>query len=136
MKRSSGTLLYRHTPAGLEVMLIHASGWYNRKSPWGIPKGEIDAGETAEQAARRETWEETGVVPGPLFPLGEVKYTKSGKVVHAFAGPAPEGCEPRCASWEIDQAAFLTLEVARGRIHPDQAAFLDRLEEELAKGAG
>jgi predicted NUDIX family NTP pyrophosphohydrolase len=134
MKQAAGTLLYRNTPAGLEVLLIHASGWYNRKAPWGIPKGEIDEGESEEQAARRETFEETGVKPGPLFPLGEVRYTKSRKTVHAFAGPIPEGCEPRCASWEIDGAEFVPLEKARERIHPDQAAFLDRLVEALAKG--
>jgi predicted NUDIX family NTP pyrophosphohydrolase len=136
MKRSAGTLLYRHTPKGLEVLLVHASGWYSKKAPWGIPKGEIDPGETEEAAARRETWEETAMEAGPLIPLGEIQYTKSRKVVYAFGGPAAEGCEPRCASWEIDGAEFLPLDVARARIHPDQAAFLDRLLEALAKEAG
>jgi 8-oxo-dGTP pyrophosphatase MutT (NUDIX family) len=36
---------------------------------WEIPAGRIDAGETPEQAARRETLEETGWEPGPLTPL-------------------------------------------------------------------
>jgi len=38
MKESAGTLLYRHTPDGLEVLLVHPSGNYNRGKPWGIPK--------------------------------------------------------------------------------------------------
>ena len=67
MKESAGTLLYRRGAGGaLEVLLVHASGNYNRKAPWGIPKGLVDPGETPEQTARRETLEETGVVAGAL----------------------------------------------------------------------
>ena len=127
MKQSAGTLLYRQGPSGLEVLLVHPSGNYNRKAPYGIPKGEPDAGEELEAAARRETAEETAVTPTDLKPLGEIVYQKSRKHVHAFAGPAPANCEPRCASWEIDQARFVPLEEARRIIHPDQAPFLDRL---------
>jgi 8-oxo-dGTP pyrophosphatase MutT (NUDIX family) len=36
---------------------------------WEIPAGRIDPGETPEQAAARETLEETGWEPGPLRPL-------------------------------------------------------------------
>ncbi len=135
MKQSSGTLLYRTGASGVEVMLVHPSGWYNRSKPWGIPKGELDGDESPEQAARRETEEETGVQAGTLVPLGHIEYTKSKKRVHAFAGPAPEGCEPRCASWEIDGAKFFPLAEARACIHPDQAAFLDRLAARLTPGA-
>jgi predicted NUDIX family NTP pyrophosphohydrolase len=131
MKESSGTLLYRMGPTGLEVLLVHASGNYNRKAPWGIPKGEPNEGEELEATARRETEEETGVIAGELVPLGSMVYRKSPKRVHAYAGPAPKDAEPRLASWEIDQARFLPLAEARERIHPDQAVFLDRLMERL-----
>ncbi|MCI0640600.1 MAG: NUDIX domain-containing protein [Gemmataceae bacterium] len=132
MKKSAGTLLYRQTPNGIEVLLVHASGWYNRGKPWSIPKGEPDPSEAdLEGTARRETLEETGVAAGTLAPLGNMKYSKSGKVIHAFAGPAPQDAEPRCASWEIDQARFLPLEEARKLLHPEQAVFLDRLQELL-----
>jgi predicted NUDIX family NTP pyrophosphohydrolase len=128
MKQSSGTLLYRRGPGGLEVLLVHPSGNYNRRAPWGIPKGEPNDGEDdPEQTARRETLEETGVEAGPLVALGHIDYVKSRKRVHCFAGPAPDGAAPRCASWEIDQARFVPLDEARRLIHPDQAAFLDRL---------
>src|SRR6185295_17358742 len=132
MKQSAGILLYRRGPAGLEVLLVHPSGNYNRKAPWGIPKGEPDPGEALEDAARRETREETGiVVPGPLLPLESIVYKKSKKQVHAYAAEAPPGLEPSCASWEIDGARFMGMEEARKRIHPDQASFLDRLEKLL-----
>ncbi len=132
MIQSAGTLLHRKGPQGLEVLLVHPSGNYNRGKPWSIPKGIPDAGEELEAAARRETLEETGVAAGALRALGDIQYRKSGKRIHCYAGPAPENSQPLCASWEVDQAAFLPIARARAVIHPDQAAFLDRLEELLA----
>jgi predicted NUDIX family NTP pyrophosphohydrolase len=137
MKQSSGTLLYRHGADGLEVLLVHPSGHYNRRAPWGIPKGVPDDNESdLEATARRETEEETGVVvTGPLTALGHIEYVKSRKRVYCFAGPAPADAAPRCASWEVDQASFVPLDRARELIHPDQAAFLDRLQEHLRTNA-
>ncbi len=40
----------------------------------GLPKGHIDPGETALQAATREVREETGVVAERIHDLGEVRY--------------------------------------------------------------
>ena len=132
MKTSAGTLLYRHGANGLEVLLVHASGNYNRHKPWSIPKGEPDPDEDdLEATARRETLEETGVAAGALTPLGTIKYSKSGKTIHAYAGPAPADAAPHCASWEIDQERFVPLEEARKLLHPEQAPFLDRLAEML-----
>jgi predicted NUDIX family NTP pyrophosphohydrolase len=132
MKQSAGTLLYREGASGVEVLLVHPSGAYNRKAPWGIPKGIVDGEEALEATARRETLEETGVEAGELVDLGFIDYKKSKKRVFCFAGPAPAGAEPRRASWEVDQACFLPLPRARQLIHPDQAPFLDRLERRLA----
>ena len=136
MKQAAGIVLYRKTPDELEVLIVHPSGNYNRHKPWSIPKGEPDPGETdLEATARRETLEETGIeVTGPLVSLGLIKYSKSGKVIHAFAGPAITDIEPSCASWEIDQARFVPLKEARRLLHPEQAVFLDRLVERIESG--
>jgi predicted NUDIX family NTP pyrophosphohydrolase len=131
-KLSSGTLLYRIVDGTIEVLLVHPAGNYNRRAPWGIPKGAPDPNEALEQTARRETLEETGLsVAGPLVDLGHVDYTRSKKRVHAFAGPAPADAAPRCASWEVDKAEFIEITRARRIIHPDQAALLDRLQRHL-----
>ena len=124
--QSSGTLLYRMESDGWTVLIVHASGWYNRNKPWSIPKGMPDNGESLEDTARRETWEETGITAGALTDLGFVTYQKSGKKIYCFAGPGPD-VEPICASWEIDAARYLPLEEARKLLHPDQQAFIARL---------
>lgn len=135
MRQSAGLLLWTKTPAGVEVLLVHPSGAYNRKAPFGIPKGEIDEGETPEKAAYRETLEETGIdAPGPYVDLGYIDYKKSRKRVHAFAAELPPGAKPRCASWEIDHADVLPIERAAEVIHPDQRAFLERLARALLSG--
>jgi predicted NUDIX family NTP pyrophosphohydrolase len=134
MKESAGTLLWRVGPEGPEVLLVHASGWYNRKAPWGIPKGEPEPEEPLEEAARRETLEETGVRAGSLRYLGSTVYRKSKKRVHCFSGEAAAEASPRCASWEVDRAEFVPLERARELIHPDQAVFLSRLSDPQSPG--
>ncbi|MCX5742633.1 MAG: NUDIX domain-containing protein [Proteobacteria bacterium] len=127
-KLSSGTVLYRFVGDAIEVLLVHPSGNYNRRAPWGIPKGAPEADEHLEETARRETREETGVdLTGPLVDLGHVDYTRSRKRVHGYAIEAPEGTTPRCASWEVDKVEFIEITRARRIIHPDQAALLDRL---------
>jgi predicted NUDIX family NTP pyrophosphohydrolase len=134
MKHSAGLLIYRRQGKQIEVLLVHPSGNYNRHKPWGIPKGLPDEGETLEEAAVRETREEAGVDMGStaaanLISLGHIDYTRSKKRVHAWAVVAPPDAAPRTASWEVDRAEFVSMEEARRLMHPDQMAFLDRLEE-------
>jgi predicted NUDIX family NTP pyrophosphohydrolase len=130
MKQSAGTLLYRQGDVEIEVLLVHPSGNYNRHAAWSIPKGLPDPGESLEDAARRETLEETGIVAGDLRELGFVEYTKSKKRVHAFAGECAEGV-PRCESWEVDRAEFVPLSRAYQVLHADQRPLLDRLQATL-----
>jgi predicted NUDIX family NTP pyrophosphohydrolase len=135
MKQSAGLLLWRKSDKGVEVLLVHPSGVYNRKAPFGIPKGELDGDETPEKAACREVLEETGVdAPGPYVDLGFIDYKKSRKRVHAFGRELPAGAVPKCASWEIDRADMLPIEKAAEVIHPDQRAFLERLARHLLEG--
>lgn len=132
MRESAGTLLYRLRGGAIEVLLVHPSGNYNRKAPWSIPKGESAPDEDLEATARRETLEETGVVPDELFPLGDMIYQKSRKRVHAFAGLVPMDVIANCASWEVDGAEFVRIDEACNLIHPDQRIFLERLQTLLA----
>jgi predicted NUDIX family NTP pyrophosphohydrolase len=136
MKQTAGTLLYRYTDHGLEVLLVHASGNYNKHASWSIPKGLPDPSEHFEQAARRETQEETGVIAGELTSLGYVDYTKTRKRIHCFAGLAPADAAPKVASWEVDKVEFVSIDKANEIIHPDQAPLLKRLREQLKSTQG
>lgn len=131
-RESSGTVLYRRRGDMIEVLLVHPAGAYNRRAPWGIPKGQPNPGEALEDAARRETMEETAIVVGDLVAVGFVDYTRSRKRVHGFVGEAPPDAAPRCASWEVDKAEFIEITRARRIIHPDQALFLDRMAKVMA----
>lgn len=143
---SAGILLYRRTHGGLEVLLGHPGGpyWRHRDhGAWTLPKGGLDDGEDAEQAARREFEEETGAsAAGALQPLGCIRQ-RGGKQVEAFAMEgdfAPEGLRsidfemewPRGSGKvvrfpELDRVAWFTLEEAAMRILPSQAPLLARL---------
>jgi 8-oxo-dGTP pyrophosphatase MutT (NUDIX family) len=64
--RSAGGLVIR----GAAILLISTRAGKR----WQLPKGHIEAGETAEQAAVREVREETGVTGRVVAALPEVEY--------------------------------------------------------------
>jgi len=145
-KTSAGLLLYRRTPAGLQVLLVHPGGpfWQGKDlGAWSIPKGEVTPGEEPLAAARREFREETGFeVSGPVVPLGHLRQP-GGKTVHAWAmdgdtDPRTLRSNTFSMEWprgsghvqtfpEVDRAEWFDLPEARRRILPGQAAFLDAL---------
>ena len=149
-KRSAGILLHRRG----EVLLVHPGGpfWAKRDDgAWSIPKGEYEDGEDPLAAARREFEEETGLHPaGPFLPLGSIRQ-KAGKTVHAWAwegdaDPARVTSNSMRTEWprgsgqwltfpEVDRCAWFDPDVARVKLNPAQAEFVDRLEAALREGA-
>ncbi|MDW9901172.1 NUDIX domain-containing protein [Sinorhizobium meliloti] len=146
-KKSAGVLLYRCEAGNLLVLLVHPGGpfWMNRDlGAWSIPKGEYDADEEPEAAARREFLEETGIaITGPFEFLGEERQ-KGGKLVTAYAHESEFDVAslrsnvfetewpPRSGRMqvfpEVDRAGWFTLEEARSKINVAQRPFIDRLE--------
>ena len=53
-----------------ETVLLVERGSGHGAGRWSLPGGHVEAGETAEAAARREAFEETGREPGALTLLG------------------------------------------------------------------
>jgi predicted NUDIX family NTP pyrophosphohydrolase len=154
--RSAGILLHRRREGRPEVLLVHPGGpfWARRQAgAWSIPKGEYAPEDDPLAAARREFEEELGVPPpdGPVHDLGEVRQ-RGGKLVHAWALAGDLDAEqitsntfqlewpPRSGSMidvpEVDRAEWFTLEQAREKINPAQAALLDRLAQAAAEAPG
>jgi predicted NUDIX family NTP pyrophosphohydrolase len=144
---SAGILLYRQGADGaVEVLLVHPGGPFWTKKDlgaWSIPKGEYDAAEDPEAAARREFAEELGVMlEAPLLPLGVLRQ-KGGKQVTAFAAEADLDVSairsnefqlewpPRSGRMqsfpEVDRAEWFPLPAAADKILASQRPFLDRL---------
>jgi predicted NUDIX family NTP pyrophosphohydrolase len=150
-KVSAGVLLYRRRDGAIEVFLVHPGGpFWARKdlAAWSIPKGEFDPAEDALEAAKRELQEETGLtVEGEFTPLKPIRQA-GGKIVHAFAlegdlDPSAIRSNTFEMEWpprsgrrqvfpEVDRAAWLPLDVARGKIHKGQVGLLEELQVMLA----
>jgi len=149
-QQSSGLLLFRRRPGGLEVLLVHPGGpFWSRKDlgAWSIPKGGHEPGETPIDAAQREFREETGFsVEGPFLPLTPVRQA-GGKLVTAWAVEGsfeaermksntfymrwPPGSATLKEFPEIDRADWFALDIARRKILKGQTGFLDRLAPRL-----
>jgi predicted NUDIX family NTP pyrophosphohydrolase len=150
LKNSAGLLLFRLRDGHLEIFLVHPGGplWARKDlGAWSIPKGRIEDGENALDAAQREFEEETGLKPeGAFVPLTPVTQ-RGGKVVYGWAFEGD--CDPGTVSsntftmeWpprsgrmqqfpEVDRACFFDVEEARTKINPAQAQFLEELERLL-----
>jgi 8-oxo-dGTP pyrophosphatase MutT (NUDIX family) len=74
-RRQAAVIAVRRRGTEKEVCLIRK----RTSSAWGIPKGMIDPGETAAEAALKEAWEEAGI-KGRLLGniVGTYKYEKLG----------------------------------------------------------
>ena len=54
-KRAAGCLVRATFDGEERFLIVHPSGNYNRRAPWSIPKGELDADEDPAAAALRRT---------------------------------------------------------------------------------
>jgi diadenosine hexaphosphate hydrolase (ATP-forming) len=114
----AGGLAVRKHGGRWQVLLVRS-----KKNPriWIFPKGHIEPGESAIDAALRETWEEAGVEGDLLGPVGEPQEFQSGweevrvRYFLILAKTEVESPERRKKAWyELDEAAAeLEFESAR-----------------------
>lgn len=147
---SAGILLFRRRGGMVEVLLIRPGGpyWRNKDAgAWMIPKGMVEPGEEAVDAALREFAEETGAALDSIpLPLATVRQA-GGKLVQAFAveGDLDAGAirsidfelewPPRSGRIErfpeAEEARWMSLAQARAMMLPSQLPLLDALEQKL-----
>jgi len=147
---SAGVLLFRQRDGATEVLLIKPGGPFWRKrdvGAWMIPKGMVEQGETALEAAVREFKEEVGVdLTETPVPLCDVRQA-GGKIVEAFALEGDLDASkirsvyfkiewpPRSGGLqsfpEVSEGRWMNLGEARRLMLPSQLPMLDALEEKL-----
>jgi diadenosine hexaphosphate hydrolase (ATP-forming) len=117
---SGGGVVYRRGPdAALDVLLIKDS--YGN---WGFPKGHVEAGESLQETAMRESEEETGLRSlRAVEPLATTDwYFRAGKtLIHKYCdyflleADAGDPAEPQRAEG-IQACSWLSPEEAVGRV--------------------
>jgi 8-oxo-dGTP pyrophosphatase MutT (NUDIX family) len=138
---SAGGVVFRRRDAGVEVALISV-GERNR---WQLPKGLVDAGESAEEAAVREAREETGIETeiGALVDKIEYWYyatNRGGRVrfhkfVHFYLLRYLSG-DVRDHDAEVNEARWVEIDEARAMLaFAGERKVVERAREMLAAAA-
>lgn len=107
------------------VLLMHrAPDEKNFGGHWGLPGGKAEDGETPDQAARRETEEETGYRhEGPLKTVARVK-TPTGMIFTTFAAPTNEKFAPAMKDGEHTGFTWADPQHLPAPLHPQVAKLL------------
>lgn len=101
---------------------------------WALPGGKLEDGEPAEQAAVRETLEETGLTVRAVQLLGERIHPDTGRRIVYVACVALEGSARRASLREVSAVAWaapseIPRYVPRGLYPPVQAHLEQRARE-------
>lgn len=112
MIRAAGAVLWRAAPGGVQVAVIHRP----RKGDWSFPKGKLEPGESARDAAVREVREETGLTPRLDRRLPPRWYLKGRRLKRVDYWSATADAQAFRPNDEADTLEWLPLPVARTRL--------------------
>jgi len=135
---SAGGLVVDH-----ELSIAAVIGRLDRRGRllWSLPKGHVEPGETAEQAAIREVEEETGISGEILASLGTIDFwfiadgRRVHKTVHHFLLRAVGG-ELSDADIEVTEVAWVPLpQITEQLAYPDERGLVDAAGRLLAETA-
>jgi 8-oxo-dGTP diphosphatase len=132
--RAAGVVLWRPgrpDPAEPELALVHRPKWLD----WTFPKGKLEPGERHRDAARREAFEETGMLVQLGFRLPSQHYTVKGRPKRVRYWAAVRVGGAFAPNREVDRLLWLPAAKARQRLsygHDQELVdvLLERLDAE------
>ena len=122
---AAGGIVWKETPKGCKVALIHRS----RYNDWSLPKGKLIGQESWEEAAIREVKEETGCDVRITGFAGSVSYQVKGiaKIVLFFTMESVSESAFTDSS-EVKEVVWLSREEALGKMdYEGERALLSKL---------
>lgn len=134
---SAGGLVVDRSATPLRAALIARHDRRGRLV-WSLPKGHLEPGETAEQAAIREVEEETGIRSEVLAPLGAIDFwfvadsRRIHKTVHHFLLAAVGGQLSDEDVEVVDVRWFPLPQVPDVLAYADERRLLDKVPDLLA----
>ncbi len=137
---AGGLVVDRHTTEVPRAALIARLDRRGRLI-WSLPKGHLEEGETAEDAAVREVQEETGILGRVLAPLGTIDFwfvaedRRVHKTVHHHLLEAISG-DLSDEDIEVAEVAWVPLtEIASRLAYADERALIGKALELLSESA-
>ena len=129
---SCGTITLAETEEGRFVLMVrHHRGW-------SFPKGHMEPGESEQETAVRETFEETGIhvriIPGPSFSVPSAREDERRQVIF-FPAESADGLQTP-SSQEVLDAAWVPAAEALNRIayEADRRVLCEMLEYRNSQG--
>lgn len=139
---SYGIVPVRVGSNGTEVLLIHQVSNHRGDSYWIMPKGHPEGAETPQQTAKRELYEETGLVPYHIndsFPI-KLSYvfwfdnSHIHKTVIFYIGHIEEEAQTAIDNKEVKEARWMSFAEAKKSItHSSARKVLEQAEKFLHK---
>lgn len=142
MKNTAGFIIKSQD----KILICHPFGALWGNGEWSLPKGKIEPGETAIEAAKRETQEETGLdlnsCSGKVFFLGNFKYQDKDKCIYVFLFLSDDDltkfnlyCPSKIKRGknknkpEIDLFKWVNKKEAKNKLHPASAEAIDKIQD-------